>query len=187
MRLSLRGIMVQFSDRSRLGILDMKRQFNYLNMKWTQRLTNEANQWYLEISGDAIPKLILNSNQGLLYGFNPSLMKTPPYKGFSNDRFKKVKGFQKYLSKVLTPPASNNIRYERPLKFNSWSSFRDVTKIWALLTFGDILGKVFCYWYRIFPIAIFSAFCKTNFYLPALALILNPAIHTMRNFPHKLL
>ena len=68
----------------------MKRQFNYLNMKWTQRLTNEANQWYLEISGDAIPKLILNSNQGLLYGFNPSLMKTPPYKGFSNDRFKKV-------------------------------------------------------------------------------------------------
>ena len=56
-------------------------------------------------------------------------MKTPPYKGFSNDRFKKVKGFQKYLSKVLTPPASNNIRYERPLKFNSWSSFRDFTKI----------------------------------------------------------
>ena len=73
--------------------------------------------------------LILNSNQGFLYGFNSSLMKTPPYKGFSNDRFKKVKGFQKYLSKVLTPPASNNIRYERPLKFNSWSSFRDFTKI----------------------------------------------------------
>ena len=56
-------------------------------------------------------------------------MKAPPYKGFSNDRFKKVKSFQKNLSKVLTPPANNNIRYERPLKFNSWSSFRDVTKI----------------------------------------------------------
>ena len=66
MRLSLRGIMVQFSDQSRLGILDMKRQSNYLNMKWTQRLTNETNQWYLEILGDAIPKFILKSNQGLL-------------------------------------------------------------------------------------------------------------------------
>ena len=97
----------------------MKRQFNYLNMKWTQRLTNETNQWYLEISGDAIPKFILKSNQGLLYGFNPSLMKAPTYKGFSNDRFKKVKSFQKNLSKVLIPPANNSIRYERPLKFTT--------------------------------------------------------------------
>ena len=44
MRLSLRGTMVQFSGPGRLGILGTEKQLNSLNMKWAQKLTNEANR-----------------------------------------------------------------------------------------------------------------------------------------------